>query len=93
MRPWRVMAILEGCQSRKEALQAEWRLKHVARYPTDSYGRTTWEFKGERRVNSIAFCLANYDRWTARSQKKFVDSRYNVKVVEELIDEVKMHFE
>ena len=77
---WKLLCIIEGFESKSEAMKAEWRIKH----PTNKKQRPNKFNKPEGRILGLKYILENSDKWTNTSQnikdqklKIYICDKYN----------------
>ena len=61
---WKLLCLIEGFESKSEAMKAEWRIKH----PTNQKRRSN-KFNGpDGRLLALKYILDNSEKWTNSSQ-------------------------
>ena len=61
---WKLLCLIEGFDSKSEAMKAEWRIKH----PTNQKKRPNKFNRPDGRLLGIKYILDTSDKWTSTSQ-------------------------
>lgn len=82
-RPWKFICLISGFIDEKDALRAEWRIKH----PSRKKKREQKYCRPEGRIKGLNNILQNFEKWTSNCESnnadKYVDEKLTINILQE----------